>query len=103
MALSANKHRAKEMKRLGWVWWDHYNSWIYLGYMDAPKYTIDYQRGGAWLATSVEVGIRKGSVTFDCPIAAAIWISVEYADEIAADKERQERGWQEHVGYALQA
>ena len=99
MAKSASKHRAKEMKRLGWVWAPGANAWLYLSYNQQFLFDIEY-RGKRWQADRYMDGTPT---VFDCPIAAAIWISVEYADEIAADKERSERGWQEHFGYSLPA
>ncbi len=102
MALSANKHRAKEMKRLGWVWWPHMNAWVWLGHWDNVLFAVQYRPAG-WTAVDCRDHEVDVGTEFDSPIAAAIWISVEYADEIAADKERASRGWEDHLRYSLPA
>lgn len=101
MALSANKHRAKEMKRLGWVWWPEQNAWVWSDLMQINRFWITYVH--AERKFSAGNGGPNLRPLFSCPIAAAIWISVEYADEIAADEERACTGWEDHLGYALPA
>ena len=106
MAASARKKRAKEMARLGWSWVAHWNTWVWFGWMGEPTLRIEYRpKERNWMAISVNTQVSAhdelvttfDQVSFDDPIAAAVWSSVEHADRMAAHRKRIEddrREWE---------
>lgn len=89
------------MAKLGYVWWPHENAWVWLGYMDEPRFWIAYLPSTKqWEARGVVASHHDETVVgplaaFPDPITAAVWLATERADEQARHRRRQREAWKD--------
>lgn len=73
MASSERKRKHRKMRELGWVWCEVSNEWEYAD--EAYFYISHDQRANMWL-----VDAFHPHPSFDCYLAAAIWLAVEVSN-----------------------